>query len=413
EKTAGRFPWVGLIVLASVVFLSVTAETLPTGLLPDMSATLGVSEPQVGLLVTIFAMSVVATSAPLTALTRRWPRRALLIGVILVLGVSNLLAAFAPDFGLVVATRVLGGMAHGMFWAIVGAYAGHLVPKAQIGRAVSIIIGGGTLAFVFGVPVATAAGHAFGWRMSFASLGVLTIAGAVLVWLFLPVVTRPPTADARTADARVANPSRHASHSLTGKRSRDASMPAVLAVCGLATVIMIGHYAFYTYIAPFMITVMGVDARAVGPLLFLYGVAGAIGLIIAGSVFGSRPRLGVMVMIALAGVAVALLAVFAATPVLGLATFLLWGLAFGTLPPLLQTRLLHASSASFRDTASAFYTTAFNVGIGGGALVGAVAYGAIGVGELPWIYVALLIVALVLTAITARPVRRPPMTASS
>ncbi|WP_308467649.1 MFS transporter [Rathayibacter soli] len=387
---ARPFPWGGLIVLACVVFLSVTAETLPTGLLPDMSSTLGVSEPQVGLLVTIFAVSVVATSAPLTALTRRWPRRGLLVGVILVLGISNLLAALAPDFGWVVATRVLGGMAHGMFWAIVGAYAGHLVPKEQIGRAVSIIIGGGTLAFVFGVPVATAAGHAFGWRMSFAGLGMLTVLGAALVWLFLPVVARSGAADAHAAASARAP---------KAKRPRDASIPAVLTVCGLATVIMIGHYAFYTYIAPFMISVMGVDAGAVGPLLFLYGAAGAIGLIIAGSVFGPRPQLGLVTMIALAGVSVSLLAVFAATPVLGLAAFLLWGLAFGALPPLLQTRLLHASSASFRDTASALYTTAFNIGIGGGALVGAVVYGAFGLGELPWIYVALLAIALVLIVV--------------
>ncbi|HEY5225132.1 MAG TPA: MFS transporter [Microbacteriaceae bacterium] len=404
RRTVARpFPWVGLIVLASVVFLSVTAETLPMGLLPDMSATLGVSEPQVGLLVTIFAVAVVATSAPLSALTRRWPRHGLLVGVILALGLSNLLAAFAPDFGLVVVTRVLGGMAHGMFWAIVGAYAGYLVPKEQIGRAVSIIIGGGTLAFVFGVPIATAAGHTFGWRISFAALGILTILGALLVWFFLPVATReeePQPSQGMRPSGKVGRP-------------RDVSIRAVLTVCALATVIMIGHYAFYTYIAPFMITVMGVDAGAVGPLLFLYGVAGAIGLIIAGSVFGPRPQLGLIMMIAVAGVAVALLAVFAATPILGLATFLLWGLAFGALPPLLQTRLLHTSSVSFRDTASALYTTAFNVGIGGGALVGALVYGAFSITDLPWIYVVLLAVGLVLTMLTARFRRRGQSSATS
>jgi MFS transporter, DHA1 family, inner membrane transport protein len=395
EKTAQPFPWIGLIVLAAVVFLSVTGETLPTGLLPDMSKTLRVSEPQVGLLVTVFAGAVIVTSAPLTALTRRWPRHALLVGVLVVLAASNLLAAIAPTYELVVATRVLGGMAHGMFWAIVGAYAAHLVPKEQIGRAVSITIGGGTLAFVFGVPIATAAGHAFGWQMSFAGLGVLTLLGAVLVWRFLPAVKRTSTADARTAA-----PARGV------KRPRDASVVPVLIVSILAAVIMIGHYAFYTYIAPFMITVMDVGAGGVAPLLFLYGIAGAIGLVLAGWLFGVRPQSGMIIMIVLAGIAVAFLAVFAATPVLGLASFLLWGLAFGALPPLLQTRLLHASSPAFRDTASALYTTAFNIGIGGGALVGALVYGSFGVTDLPWLYVGVLVLALLLTLVTARMGRR-------
>ena len=400
-KTATPFPWLGLIVLSAGVFLSITGETLPAGLLPDMSATLHVDEPQAGLLVSIFAITVVITSTPLTAITRAWPRHGLLVLVLIVLGVSNILAALSPNYGFMVATRVLGGMAHGMFWAVVGAYAGHLVPKEQIGRAVSITVGGGTLAFVFGVPLATAAGHAFGWQMSFAGLGVLTLLGAVLVWRFLPAVAREEATDERArayADPTV--------------RRRDPSVVAVVLVCVLAGIIMVGHYAFYTYIAPFMITVMGVGSANVGPLLFLYGIAGAVGLFLAGAVLGKRPQAGMIITIVVTGVAVAGLAIFAASAVLGLAAFLLWGLAFGALPPLLQTRLLHASSAAFRDTASALYTTAFNLGIGGGALIGAVVYGAYGVGGVPWVYVAVLVLALILTTITGRLGRRPASSAS-
>src|SRR5580698_3422235 len=88
---APPFPWVGLIVLAGAVFLSVTSETMPTGLLPDMSASLNVSEPAVGLLVTIFAFTVVATSTPLTALTRRLPRHGMIVGILLLLAISNAL----------------------------------------------------------------------------------------------------------------------------------------------------------------------------------------------------------------------------------------------------------------------------------------------------------------------------------
>jgi DHA1 family inner membrane transport protein len=393
-KTAPKFPWVGLIALAGAVFLSVTSEMIPTGLLPDMSASLGVSEAQVGLLVTVFAFTVVITSTPLTALTKRWPRHGMIGGILILLAVSNLLTAIAPDYTFVVISRIVGGIAHGMFWSIVGAYAGHLVPKEQIGRAVSITLGGGTLAFVFGVPLGTFAGHLFGWRLSFAFLAVLMLAGAALVWKLLPAVERDEDSQPRR-ERGVARP-------------KDATILAVVIVCLVAAVTMVGHYSFYTFVVPFLTDAMGVPGGNVGGLLFFYGIAGAAGLVIAGSVFGPRPQLGLILALVVTGVSVAALAVFAAMPVLAVAAFVLWGLSFGTLPPLLQTRLLHTSSPAFRDTASALYTTSFNIGIGGGALLGSVIFDAGGLMTLPFLYIGLLVVALVLVVVIGRVTRRRP-----
>lgn len=389
-RIAPKFPWTGLIALATATFLSVTSEMIPTGLLPDMSASLGVSEAQIGLLVTVFAFTVVVTSAPLTALTRRWPRHGLLIGILVVLGISNALTAIAPDYAFVVGSRVLGGVAHGMFWSIVGAYAGHLVPKEQIGRAVSITLGGGTLAFVLGVPLGTFAGHVFGWRLSFGLLAALMMVGALVIWRFLPAVEREADGKRRRERDRAV------------PRPRDRTIPLVIMVCVIAAVTMVGHYAFYTFVVPFLTGPMGVPSGDVGALLFLYGIAGAGGLILAGSVFGPRPQLGLILALVVTGVAVAALAVLAGQIVLALIAFILWGLAFGALPPLLQTRMLHTSSPAFRDTASALYTTSFNVGIGGGALVGAVIYDAGGLMVLPWAYVGLLVVSVVLVLVVGR-----------
>jgi predicted MFS family arabinose efflux permease len=384
---APPFPWVGLIVLAGAVFLSVTSETMPTGLLPDMSASLNVSEPAVGLLVTIFAFTVVATSTPLTALTRRLPRHGMIVGILLLLAISNALTAIAPSYGFVVGSRILGGIAHGLFWAVVGAYSGHLVPKEQIGRAVAITLGGGTLAFVFGVPLATIGGHIFGWRLAFAILAGLMVIGAALVWRFLPAVERDEPAPKREAGE---------------KRRRDATVVPVILVSVIAAVLIVGHYTLYTYIAPFMIQVLGVNPGDVGELLFVYGLAGGVGLVISGSVLGRKPHLGLVLAIIVAGVAVMALTVVAAVPAAAIAALVLWGIAFGTIPPLMQTRLLHTASASFRDTASALYTTAFNVGIGGGALLGAIVYGSLGITGLPWFYAAILAVTLVLVLIADR-----------
>ncbi|MET0725669.1 MAG: MFS transporter [Leifsonia sp.] len=390
SASATRFPWLGLIVLAAAVFLSVTGEMLPTGLLPDMSVDLGVSEPLVGLLVTFFAFTVVLTSAPLTALTRRLPRHALLVAAIVVLGLANVFTSIAPTYEVVVASRILGGLAHGLFWSIVGAYAGHLVPKEQIGRAVSITLGGGTLAFVFGVPLGTALGHAVGWRLAFAIVGGLGLLSALLVWRFLPVVHRKePGAQTASVPAM-----------------KDRSVPAVVIVCVVTAITMVGHYAFYTYIAPFFIQIVGTDSGAISPLLFLAGICGFVGLVIAGAVFGKHPTRGLLIALSVIAVSVAAMGALSGNWVATVIAFIIWSIAFGMLPPLLQTRLLHAASARIRDAASAFYTTAFNIGIGGGALLGALLYDALGIGSLPWVDAGIVVVALVIVVVTSYS-RRP------
>jgi DHA1 family inner membrane transport protein len=377
EELPRAFPWLGFVVLAGVVVLSVATETMPTGLLPDMSATLGVSQPAVGILVTVFALTVAITSVPLIAMTKRWQRQRLILIAVVGLGLSNLLTAVSPDYAVVVASRVVGGLAHGIFWSVVGAYAGHAVPKDQIARAVAITLGGATIGFVFGVPLATSLGHAFGWRWAFAVVALLLFAGAALVWRLLPAVgsSSPPGGGARSG-------------------RRDPSVRGVLVVCATALIVMIGHYAFYTYIAPFLIGELGVSPSGVGPFLFLTGIAGAVGLFLAGSVFATRVRTGILVALSVSVLAVACLALFSPLSPVAFPALLLWFVAFDMLPTLLQTRILHVSSVSFRDTGSAVYTATFNIGIGGGALVGALVYGAAGVAALPWVDVGIMVVTL-------------------
>ena len=181
---------------------------------------------------------------------------------------------------------------------------------------------------------------------------MLCIIGAALMLWLLPRVERPARSDAP--------PERHPS----GRRKLDATVPAVALLCLLAAVIMIGHYSFYTFIAPYLIGELGVASGDVGLLLAIYGVAGAGGLLLAGTVFGRRPTLGVVIGVAVTAISVTVMALFAANPMIAIPAFVLWGLVFGTLPPLLGARLLHVASVDIRDTASAFYSTSFNVGIG-------------------------------------------------
>ncbi len=393
-----RFPWGGLIVLATAVFLSVTAEMIPTGLLPEMSSGLGVSESQVGLLISFFAFAVVLTSVPLTFLFRRVPRHLLLMMVLVVIAISSIVGGLAPNFEVLVVARVLGGMAHGVFWGVVGAYSAHLVPKEQIGRAVAITTGGGTLAFVLGVPLATTVGHAFGWRAPFIGIGVLALLGAVFILLLLPRVDHRKHLEVSTNTAAIRAERR--------RGPLDPTIPVVALICILVAVVMIGNYSFYTYIAPFLIGEMGVPEGQIGLLLLVYGAAGAIGVLTAGAVFGKRPARGLMVALGVTGASVLALALFAGNPVIAIAAFFVWGVAFGVIPTLLPTQLMHEASPAIRDTSSAFYSTAFNAGIGLGALVGGFFLDAFGLTSLPWIYLSALAVGIVLLAVTPALTRR-------
>jgi DHA1 family inner membrane transport protein len=377
------FPWAGFLVLAFVIVLAVTTETMPTGLLPDMSRSLGVSEPAIGLLVTIYAFSVAVVSIPLIALTRRWQRHRLLAISVAVLGLSSVLSSLAPSYEAVVATRVFGGLGHAVFWATVGAYPGHAVAREQISKAVGIVLGGSTVGFVLGVPIATFVGHAFGWRPTFGAVGVILVLCAILVWRFLPAVT--PVVRAPRMERRP-----------------DATVLPVLLVCALALVAMTGHYTFYTYIAPYAIGILGVPPGLVGPLLFLTGIAASLGLVLAGTVFAVRTSRGMMVALVASAIAVSCVAMSTHEIWLCLPALFIWSVALGMLPALMQTRILHVSSAAFRDAGNAVYTAAFNVGIGGGAFVGALVYGANGLTPLPWVDVAILVLSCVFVVATRR-----------
>lgn len=384
DTTTQRFPWVGLFTLSALVFASVTSEFLPTGLLPDMARELDVTESQVGLLITLFAGTVVVTAAPLAVLTRRFARKSLLLVVLGLFIVANVLSAFAPTYEVLAGSRVIGGLTHGLFWSIVGAYAAHLVPKKRLGRAVAIVSGGGTAAFVLGVPLGTALGHALGWRLAFAF-----IAGMMAVLLIVAIRFVPSV--------------QHIEPLKTGESAlpirRDRTIPGVVFVCLMVFALMFAHNIFYTYIAPFLIGPVGVDPGGVAGILLLYGLAGAVGLALAG-VFSDRfPRASLPVAGILIAVSVLVLGLAPGQFWAAMVAFVVWSIAFGGIPAMLQTQMMHVASVRVRDVASAYQTTAFNAAIGSGALVGGILLDRVGLFVLPFADVAITVLGVLLAIV--------------
>jgi len=350
-----RMPWFTLLVIAGAIFVSVTSEFLPAGLLPEIAADLDVSESRVGVLVTAFAATVVVATAPLTALTRRLPRKPLLVGAMLVGAVGNALAAFAPSYEVLLGSRILAGLSYGLFWALVMGAVARVVAPEQLARAVAVALGGGTTAFVLGIPLGTALGTAVGWRTAFVVIAAAILLLGVLVAVLLPHLEQDPVAPA-------------------GERIpiwRAGGVRSVLLLCLVVIVTMGAHYVFYTYIASYAIEVGGFDQRSVSLLLFAYGAAGALGLVGVGVLGDRHPRVAVIGGMLLAASAVALLVVFPGVPWLLVAVLVVWGFALGGVPAMLQSTVLRVASPRIRDLSSAVYSSSFNFAIGGGALLGA------------------------------------------
>lgn len=382
NDTPQKFPWVGLLTLAGAIFVSVTSEFLPTGLLPEMAAELDVKISTVGLLITIFAGTVVVATTPLAALTRKYPRKALLVVVLFIIATANTLAAIAPTFELLAGARILGGLAHGLFWAVVAAYSAHLVPKHQLGKAIAITAGGGSAAFVLGVPVGTALGHALGWRTAFLIIAVIVVILAIVVIRFLPPVNH----HVPLATGEIALP-----------LYKDRSLRGVVIVCAVIVILIVGQNTFYTYIAPWLIEVAGFPSTSIAFLLFLFGGAGAVGLVLAGFAADRFPKRGFAIGVLVVMASVLGIAIFSANSIVVIAAFVVWGVAFGGIPAMLQTRMLHTASFRMRDLAAALQTTAFNVGIGGGALIGGFILDGVGLQTLPYVEIVLLLVALAIS----------------
>jgi predicted MFS family arabinose efflux permease len=370
SRTDPPFPFWRLLVITGAIFVVVTSEFLPTGLLPDMARELGVSESRIGLLVTIFAVTVVVTAVPLTSLTTRFPRKPLMVVLLAVFSVAMVLGAIAPSYEVLVASRVLAGSAHGLFWSVTAPYASRMVPASQLARAVSVTAAGGTLAFIFGVPLGTALGHALGWRLAFGVVGVVVLVFLALVVLFLPPVQHLVP----LATGEILMPARH-----------DRTIPGIVIVCVTVIVLITGQNTLSTYIVPWLTEVGTVAPDAVSLVLVINGVAGAFGLLAAGLAGDRWPRAAVGVMLAGVVASVAALAVFGPGSIPAtIAGCVAWSAFFGGLPSLIQARMLQTASVRLRDTASAWLTISFNIAIAGGALVGGILLDGVGVTALPW-----------------------------
>ncbi|HWH97068.1 MAG TPA: MFS transporter [Pseudolysinimonas sp.] len=389
------FPFLPLLALSGGIFVSMTNEFLPGGLIPLIASDLKTSVAEVGLLITAFAGVVVATTIPISWLTRRVSRKPMVVVALAGIGIAALLSALAPTFELLIGTRLFAGLAHGLFWSVAAAYAAHLVPVSQIGRATALTAGGGALAGILGVPLGNLLGFAFGWRLAFVSMTALAlIVVGVIIWRLPSIAHRvevPPG-------------------SVELPRRRDPTLPRVLGICLVLVILISGATSYGTYGVVWLLNVAHVPEVALPLVLTAGGVVGFIGLAITGRLSDRMPRallLGALTVVAGAHL---LMPLAAQTPLVLLGLILATGLTWGSVPTLLQAMNMRTASPAIRGFAAAAQTTAINVGIGAGAVLGGLAIGFAGLPSLPAVAGVVIVVAGIVVIIFENAWRRQPLT---
>ncbi|MFE2636026.1 MFS transporter [Streptomyces scopuliridis] len=388
--TAAKLPLWGLLALFTAAFTAVMTELLPAGLLPGMSRSLQVSEGRVGFLVTGYAAASFLAAIPLTAALRGLRRRPVLIGALVGFVLCNAVTALSSVYALTFAARLLAGVMGGTLWAMLAGYAARMAPPERRGRAIAIVLAGITVALSLGIPAGTALAAALGWRAAFATVAMLALVLVGWVYRQVPDFPGEPAAD-RVPVRRI------------------AAVPGIPAVLATTLLLLLGHQALYTYLAPF--TERAGFGRT-GVVLFVFGVATVGGIWLVGVLIDRHPRPALLGALALIAVAMLALGLAGRHPVVLLASVAAWGVAFGGAPTLIQTALVHVSGPDRADVATAMQTTVYNAGIAAGSLAGGVVLesAGAGAGALPWTALPLIAGALATVTLARRrafPARRP------
>jgi DHA1 family inner membrane transport protein len=365
-----------------------TTEFVIVGLIPTIAASLHVSVPSAGLLVSLYALGVAIGAPVLTALTGRVPRKLLLLGLMALFTVGNLTAWMAPGYTALMAARVLTGLAHGVFFSIGSTIATSLVPKEKAASAIALMFSGLTVALVTGVPLGTFIGQHFGWQMTFlavALLGVIAFAGIALL-----------------VPGNIAG-------------SAPAGLPTQLAVLKKPRLLLVyamtalgygGTFIAFTYLAPILENVSGFSSGSIGLVMLVYGVSVAFGNIWGGKLADRKgPIRALQIVFALLAAVLLVLEFTASNRIAVLATVLAWGaVAFGNVPGLqvYVVRRAEVDAPRAVDVASGLNIAAFNVGIALGAWGGGIIVAHLGLMATPWIGALVVVAALLLTTLAGR-----------
>lgn len=372
ELNAPSLPIWKLLAFTLAGFLTIMTETMPAGLLPQISESLGVSKALAGQLITFYALGSVLAAIPVIAATRSWNRRRLFLLAIGSLLVFNIVTALSSSYAIIIAARFAAGMAAGVIWGLLPGYVLRMVADNMRGRALAITGVGQPIALAFGVPLGTWLGLLLDWRGVFWIMSALTLLSLIWVRLALP--------DFAGQSAKQRLSIRHV-----------FSMPGIRPVLLTLFVWIAAHNILYTYIEPFLASV-GL-AQRVDAILLLFGIAAIVGIWLTGLLVDNWLRLMALISLSVFAIGALVLGFSGGSTTIVLVGIAIWGLTFGGAPILLQTALAGAAGDN-ADVAQSMLVTVFNLAIACGGVAGAILLQRIGAVSFPWAVLALALLGL-------------------
>jgi MFS transporter, DHA1 family, inner membrane transport protein len=363
-----------LVTLGLAAFVLGTAEFVIVGVLDLVARDLRISIATAGHLVMAYALGISIGGPVVTALTVRMDRRRLLAMALSVFVVTNLTMALSSEQYLLLVARFVSGAMHGLFVGVASIAATELVPENQRGRAMSMVFGGIALATVLGVPAGTYVAQLVGWRACFIVVAALALLSLCATCIFLP------TGGQRHRGELIA-------------QAKNALAPPVLAMLGIAMLVIGGQFSAFTYMAPYLKGITGASAESIGIYLLLYGAAGAAGMF-AGGTFADRnsPRTLIIANVLLLPT-LATLYWFGTMPLVTATALAAWGFVSFSLVPALQLRVVTLARCG-ADLAATLSASAVNVGIAVGSLIGGWSLTSYGLGSVVLLGLVLCVAAL-------------------
>ena len=344
-----------LLALAISAFAIGSTEFISVGLMPLLVKSFGITVSQAGWTVSIYALGITIGAPLLTLLTGRFDRKTLMLGIMTLFVASNLLAALAPTFTILLVARVLAAFAHGLFMSVASVIAADVVAPAKRASAIAVMFTGLTVATVTGVPLGTFIGQIASWHMSFLFISAIGVIGLIANSLLIPRnLPRPGKTDPRGLLRILLNP--------------QLFVALLITALGYG-----GTFTVYTFLSPLLEEKMGWSAAAVVVILVVYGLMVAVGNTLGGRWANLQPLQALRKMFI--GLALTLVALLATSSMhyLGLINVLVMGFfAFMNVPGLQLYIVKLAETYTPNDITLAFSLniSAFNIGIALGSLIG-------------------------------------------
>jgi len=329
--------WFIFGLMASVTFVGILSELVPSGIMPLMTKGLGIQETQVGFLVGVYALASAVFAIPLISMTLWVNRKTLLLVLLTGFTVSNIVVGLVSSYPLIVAMRIVGGMCAGIMWPMIAAYGTALVPEEMHGKAITIIMAGNTFGVSLGLPLMTLIGTATSWRASFVALGVFGAVIALLAIKYLPSVKGEKLTQSNSPFAML-------------------RIPSVLIVLLLTFLSVMAHYGTYTYITLLVETIAFRGGISIALLIF--GIGSVVSVVLSAKIIDEYLRSLIVTMLAVGAVSMAMFVMFGGTTGVSHLAFFLWGLSFGPLVTMYQTAVSkqvdHAKAVATSTQSSVF-----------------------------------------------------------